>query len=226
MTYFSRSTFDFLRDLAEHNDRDWFTANRDRYEAHVKEPAQRFILAVGEELDWISPHLRADPRPAGGSLFRIHRDVRFSKDKRPYKEHTGIQFRHSAGKDAHAPGIYLHIEPRNCFVGMGAWRPDGGALKRIRTALVERPDDWISATRDRGFTDALELSGESLVRAPRGFDPDHPLADDLKRKDFVAVRSVPQSFFTGTDLVEETLSLSERGRPMMAFLCRALDVPF
>ena len=226
MTYFSRSTFDFLRDLAEHNDRDWFTANRDRYEAHVKEPAQRFILAVGEELDRISPHLRADPRPVGGSLFRIHRDVRFSKDKRPYKEHTGIQFRHSAGKDAHAPGIYLHIEPRNCFVGMGAWRPDGGALKRIRTALVERPDDWISATRDRGFTDALELSGESLVRAPRGFDPDHPLADDLKRKDFVAVRSVPQSFFTGTDLVEETLSLSERGRPMMAFLCRALDVPF
>lgn len=226
MTYFTSRTFAFLRDLADHNDRDWFAENRHRYEAHVKEPAQRFILAMGQDLDRISPHLRADPRPVGGSLFRIHRDVRFSKDKSPYKNHTGIQFRHAAGKDAHAPGLYLHIEPRNCFLGMGAWRPASPALKRIRTALVEHPDDWIQATRDPEFTGSLELGGDSLVRGPRGFDPDHPLAEDLKRKDFVAVRSVPQSFVTGRDLVEETLALAERGRPLMAFLCRALEVPF
>lgn len=226
MAYFSRSTFDFLRDLAENNDRDWFAANRARYEAHVKEPAQRFILAIGEDLDRISSHLRADPRPVGGSLFRIHRDVRFSRDKRPYKTHTGIQLRHSAGKDAHAPGVYLHIEPRSCFVGMGAWRPAGAALKRIRSALVERPDEWMAATRNPEFTESLELSGDSLIRGPRGFDRDHPLAEDLKRKDFIAIRSVPQSFFTSKDLVEETLTLADRGRPLMAFLCEALEVPF
>ena len=226
MAYFTRDTFAFLKDLADHNDREWFAANRNRYEAHVKEPAQRFILAIGEELDRFSPHLRADPRPVGGSLFRIHRDVRFSKDKRPYKIHTGIQLRHHRGKDAHAPGLYLHIEPRSCFLGMGAWRPAGPALKRIRSALVESPEDWLQATRSPAFTEALELGGDSLVRGPRGFDPDHPLAEDLKRKDFVAVRSLPQSFFTGPDLVEETLALADRGRPFMAFLCRALEVPF
>lgn len=226
MAYFTRGTFDFLRDLAENNDRDWFSAHRDRYEERVKEPAQRFILAMGEELDRISPHLRADPRPVGGSLFRIHRDVRFSKDKRPYKNHTGIQFRHSAGKDAHAPGLYLHIEPRNCFVGLGTWRPAGPALKRIRTALVERPDEWTAATRSPDFTEGLELAGDSLTRGPRGFDPEHPLAEDLKRKDFIAVRSVPQSFFTSDDLVADTLDLAQRGRPLMAFLCEALEIPF
>lgn len=226
MSYFTRGTFDFLRDLTENNDRDWFQANRDRYESRVREPAQRFILAIGEELDRISPHLRADPRTVGGSLFRIHRDVRFSKDKRPYKNHTGIQFRHSAGKDAHAPGLYLHIEPRNCFLGMGAWRPSGPALKRIRTALVERPDDWIAATRSPAFTESFELGGDSLTRGPRGFDADHPLFEDLKRKDFIAFRAVSQSFFTSDDLVEDTLALAERGRPLMAFLCGALGVPF
>ena len=225
MAYFTRETFAFLKDLAEHNERDWFDENRHRYEAHVKEPAQRFILAVGEELDRISPHLRADPRPVGGSLFRIHRDVRFSSDKRPYKTHTGIQFRHHRGKDAHAPGLYLHIEPRSCFLGMGAWRPAGPALKKIRTALVDDPTGWRAAIGGP-FTDAFELGGESLSRGPRGFDVDHPLAEDLKRKDFIAFRNLPQSFVTGNDVVEETLGLAERGIPFMAFLCRALDVPF
>lgn len=226
MAYFTSRTFAFLRDLAENNDRDWFAANRSRYDADVKEPAQRFILAIGEELDRISPHLRADPRPVGGSLFRIHRDVRFSRDKSPYKTHTGIQLRHSLGKDAHAPGLYLHIEPRSCFVGMGTWRPGGPALKRIRAALVDHPEEWIRATRSPAFRERLELGGDSLKRGPRGFDPEHPLADDLKRKDFVAVCSVPQSFFTEGDLVEGTLDLAERGRPLMTFLCKALEVPF
>ena len=225
MAYFTRETFAFLKDLAEHNERDWFEANRPRYEAHVKEPAQRFILAVGEELDRISPHLRADPRPVGGSLFRIYRDVRFSKDKRPYKTHTGIQFRHHRGKDAHAPGLYLHIEPRSCFLGLGAWRPAGPALRKIRTALVEDPDGWRAAT-GRPFRDTFELGGDSLSRGPRGFDADHPLAEDLKRKDFIAFRSLPQSFVTGHEVVEETLGLAERGVPFMRFLCRALEVPF
>jgi uncharacterized protein (TIGR02453 family) len=226
MAYFTAATFSFLKDLAENNDRDWFDENRDRYESHVKEPAQRFILAVGEELGRVSPHLRADPRPVGGSLFRIYRDIRFSKDKRPFKTHTGIQFRHHRGKDAHAPGLYLHIEPRSCFLGMGTWRPAGPALKQIRTALVEDPEGWRSATRDADFQEAFELGGESLTRGPRGFDMEHPLADDIKRKDFIAVRSLPQSFVTGSDVVEETLALAERGAPFMAFLCRALEVPF
>ncbi|MEJ2538874.1 MAG: DUF2461 domain-containing protein [Gemmatimonadota bacterium] len=226
MAYFTRETFRFLNDLAEHNDRAWFDENRDRYEAHVKEPAQRFILAMGAGLDRVSPHLRADPRPVGGSLFRIYRDIRFSKDKRPFKTHTGIQFRHHRGRDAHAPGVYLHIDPRSCFLGLGVWRPPGPALKKIRTALVEDPEAWRDATGSPEFAETFELGGESLSRGPRGFDMSHPLAVDLKRKDFVATRPVPQSFVTGADVVEDTLALAERGVPFMTFLCRALEVPF
>jgi uncharacterized protein (TIGR02453 family) len=226
VSYFSRETFRFLKDLAENNNRDWFKDNQSRYDRYIKEPAQRFILAVGERLPEISPHLRADPRPVGGSLFRIHRDVRFSRDKSPYKTATGIQFRHAQGRDAHAPGLYLHIEPRECFVGVGSWRPAGPALRAIRNQILEEPDGWRSARDHEAFQARFELSGERLKRGPRGVDPEHPLIEDLKWKDFVGFAPVPQSFVTGEEVVEEFLEMAAAARPYMAFLCRALDVPF
>lgn len=226
MSYFTAETFRFLEELAENNRREWFASHRDRYDAAVKLPAQRFILAVGERLDDVSTHLRADPRPVGGSLFRIHRDVRFSKDKRPYKTATGIQFRHAAGRDAHAPGLYLHIEPGECFVGLGVWRPGRQALRQIRDAIVARPEAWVEA-RDHGpFRERFELGGESLVRGPRGFDLDHPLMDDIRRKDFVAVCPVPRDFVTSPGVVDDFLALARRGRPLLSFLCRAVGAEF
>lgn len=226
MSRFSRETFRFLSDLADNNRRDWFDDNRDRYERHVKEPALHFIVGVGERLHEVSPHLRADPRPVGGSLFRIYRDVRFSRDKSPFKTAAGIQFRHARGKDAHAPGLYLHIEPRNCFVGIGAWRPSGPALKKIREGLVDDPEGWRSAVGGGDFLSQFELGGESLKRPPRGFDPEHPLVEDLKRKDFIALAPVSQSFLTRPDLVDGFLSVCAAGGPFLRFLCGALDVPF
>ena len=109
MGYFNRKLFIFLKDLAENNNREWFKANKDRYDEDVKEPALAFVQAFSAKLEKLSPHFRADPRANGGSLFRIYRDTRFSKDKSPYKTYTGIQFRHYAAKDAHAPGFYLHL---------------------------------------------------------------------------------------------------------------------
>ena len=226
MSIFSRETFRFLSDLARNNRREWFKANRSRYDEAVKLPAQRFILAVGERLDEISPHLRADPRPVGGSLFRIHRDVRFSGDKRPYKTASGIQFRHAAGRDAHAPGLYLHIEPGECFVGLGVWRPGREPLREIREAIVARPDAWREARDHPPFQDRFELGGESLVRGPRGFDLDHPLMDDIKRKDFVGTCPVPDDFVTSADVVDRFVALTRRGRPLMAFLCQAVGADF
>lgn len=223
---FTRETFRFLQDLAENNERAWFDEHRERYDRHIKEPAQRFIVAVGERLGEVSGHLRADPRPVGGSLFRIYRDIRFSKDKRPFKTHTGIQFRHARGKDAHAPGLYLHMEPRNCFVGLGVWRPAGPALRKLREGIVEDPEGWRAAVGDQAFAERFELGGEQLSRAPRGFDPDHPLVEDLKRKDFVAFTQVPQSFVTGSGAVDDFLELALAGKPFMRFLCGALGVPF
>lgn len=224
--YFSRKTFAFLRDLANNNDREWFQANKARFESEVKEPAIRFILDFASPLKSISPHFKADPRGNGGSLFRIYRDTRFSKDKSPYKTHTGIQFRHDHGKDAHAPGFYLHIEPGGCFVGLGTWRPDGKALKKIREGLVEDPAGWKKAVTGKGFRDHFELSGESLVRHPRGFDPDHPLIEDLKRKDFVAFSPLQDKQVAAPDFLKEFSAACRAGKPFMAYLCKVLEAPF
>ena len=95
--HFTPALFEFLADLAENNRREWFQANKDRYETHVKDALLDFVSDFGERLTGISPHMVADPRPSGGSMFRIYRDVRFSKDKSPYKTNAGVHFRHEVG---------------------------------------------------------------------------------------------------------------------------------
>lgn len=220
---FTDATFSFLADLAENNTREWFEEHRDRYLHDLIEPSQQFILAVGEELDRLSPSLRADPRRVGGSMFRIHRDLRFSKDKTPYKTHAGIQFRHSAGKDAHAPGLYVHVEPENCFVGLGVWRPASAPLRAIRTALVDAPERWRAAV-DALSQEGFALAGDSLKRIPRGFDGEHPLADDLRRKDFIAVAELERGRVVSPDFARDVVDSAMAGQPLLHLLCDALDV--
>jgi len=224
--HFTRKTFDFLRELAKNNNREWFKANKDRYERDVQTPAFNFIQDFSSHLNKLSPHFRADPRPVGGTLFRIYRDIRFSKDKSPFKTHTGIQFRHTHGKDAHAPGFYLHLDPEGCFMGLGIWRPDGKTLKRIREGLVEDPKGWRKATSGAAFKKRLELTGDSLVRPPAGFDPNHPLIDDLRRKDFVAMASIPQAAVTDPGFLKEYAAMCRAGAPFISYLCGVLDLPF
>lgn len=219
---FTPKTFRFLSELAENNDRGWFADNKARYEAEVKDPSLRFIEAFAPHLTKLSPHFMATPR----SLFRIHRDVRFSKDKRPYKTHAGIHFRHERSKDAHAPGFYLHVEPGQIFTGLGIWHPDGSALRKIREHIVAEPKAWKQAVGGKKFTDAFELGGDRLSRPPKGFDPEHPLIEDLKWKDFIGTRTLTQRFVTGPDLPAELTKLFRSGVPLMRFLCEALGVPF
>lgn len=223
---FGPELFTFLSELREHNDRDWFAANKERYEAHVLEPALAFIEDFGYRLQSISPHFRADPRRTGGSLFRIYRDVRFSKDKSPYKTQTGIHFRHLLAKDAHAPGYYLHLEPGGSFAGVGIWHPDSATLGKIRTAIAADPDEWLSATRRPPFAAVFELGGDSLKRAPSGYDPDHPLIDDLKRKDFVGYSMLDEKTVTGDGFLDEYARICRSATPFVAFLCRAVGAPF
>ena len=220
--YFTRDTFRFLKELAANNRRDWFADNKARYEEHVKDPALRFIQDFAPHLAKVSPHFHAGPR----SLFRIHRDTRFSKDKQPYKTHTGIQFRHDAGKDVHAPGYYLHIEPGGVFVGLGLWHPDGPTLRKIREAIVEKPDGWKKATRGKKFTATYEMAGDRLSRPPKGFDPEHPLVEELKWKDFIGSRDLDEDFVTSPHLPRELARTFAAGSPLMAFLCGAVGVPF
>lgn len=224
--YFRPALFAFLRDLRENNDRDWFNANKDRYIRNVLEPAQRFISDFGPRLKKISPNFNADPRPSGGSIFRIYRDVRFSRDKSPYKTHLGIQFRHKQAKDAHAPGFYLHLEPGQIFCGAGMWHPDGKTLTAIRQAIDANGTRFKRVAHGGRFREFYEPAGDSLKRPPRGFDAEHPMIEDLKRKDFFGLAKLTQSAATSADFMDRYTETSKAATAYVRFLCEAVGVPF
>jgi uncharacterized protein (TIGR02453 family) len=223
---FSPALFGFLRELKQHNEREWFNANKRRYEDDVKEPALAFIADFALRLEAISPHFVADPRPVGGSLFRIHRDTRFSKDKSPYKTHTGIQFRHEQARDVHAPGFYLHLEPGSVFVAAGIWHPDTAALAKIREAIDSDQKRWTRALRESRIGEGFELEGDSLKRPPSGYDAAHPLLDDLKRKDFIAMARLDEKAVTSPGFADELAATLRTPAPFVRFLCDATGVPF
>lgn len=218
--------FDFLRELKANNDRQWFEANKARYIADVRDPMLDFIAAFAEPLAEISPHFIADPRANGGSLFRIYRDTRFSPDKTPYKTNVGAHFRHVAGKDAHAPGFYLHLDTESCFAGCGIWSPGGDALAKIRHAIADNPKEWKRVTQAEPFRDTFEVMGQSLKRPPRGFDADHPLIEDLKRKDFVARTRFDAAEALQPDFLQRFVQVVSAGAGFVGFLSRAVGVPF
>jgi uncharacterized protein (TIGR02453 family) len=223
---FAPALFRFLRDLRKNNDRDWFLAHKEVYERELKEPALDFIAMFEPSLRKISTHLVADARPVGGSLFRIHRDVRFGTDKRPYKTHVGIHFRHGGADGAHAPGLYLHLEPGDVFAAAGIWQPDGAALSEVRDAIAEKPAAWRRAVSAREFAARWALSGESLVRVPRGYDPEHPLAADLKRKSYIAITGFTERDACASGFAAQLEQAWRTTAPLMRFLTRALDLPW
>ena len=159
-------------------------------------------------------------------MFRIYRDTRFSKNKAPYKTHASVHFRHAAGKDVHAPGFYLHLEPKNVFIGAGIWHPDPKALLKIRTAIQDNPGNWKKAKGARPFTARFTLQGESLKRPPRGFDPAHPAIEDLQRKDFIATAEFKQAEALRSDFMTMFAKACQSASPFMAFLTQALDLPW
>src|SRR5262249_19876168 len=126
--------FGFLKDLRSHNERDWFNANKERFEKSVKEPLEQLVGALGPKL----------PKPYrdGGKLSRIYRDTRFSKDKSPYKTEMFLHFTHAKGREGATPAFYVHVEPGHIMVGGGVWQPEPQALKAIRDRIVSKPDGW------------------------------------------------------------------------------------
>lgn len=225
---FDPELFEFLRELKDNNDRDWFNANKVRYEAHVLEPALAFIEDFAPRLQQISPHFRADTRKTGGSLFRIYRDTRFSKDKTPYKTNTGMHFRHKAAKDAHAPGFYLHLAPDQVFGGGGIWHPDTKTATRIRQAIVDDPDGWRAATRQPPFSDRLDIGGDGnmLKRVPPGLPADHEFADDFRRRDYFGWAQTTETVATTAGFLDEYTRMCEAAAPLVRFICRALDLEY
>ncbi len=224
--HFAPALFDFLRALKRNNNRRWFQTNKERYERDVRVPLQRFVADFAPRLAKISRHFLADPRPVGGSIFRIHRDTRFSKDKTPYKTAAAAQFRHDAGKDVHAPGFYLHLEPGIVFGGVGMWHPDAAAQRAVRDAIVGDPAKWKRAIGGKAFTRLFEVGGDSLTRAPRGYDPDHPLIEYLKLKDFVGLSPFSEAEACSPDFLDQFARTMRAATPFMEFLTKALGLRF
>lgn len=223
---FTPELFQFLRDLKANNDRDWFKANKKRYENHLKDPSLAFIADFGPYLTAISPHFTAIPRAVGGSLFRIYRDVRFSKDKSPYKTHAGLHFRHVAGKNAHTPGFYLHLEPGGVMCGVGIWMPDNPTLTLIRDAIVGRSDEWAGLKEQMAADGFSWMSEGALKRPPRGYDKDHVHVEDLKFKSFAVSRTFTEKQAVQPNFIQTFAGACEGAAPMASFVCRAIGVKF
>jgi uncharacterized protein (TIGR02453 family) len=219
--YVTPRTFAFFRELAAHNDRVWFEKNKARYHAEVRDPLLRFVADFAPKLTKIGKHMVADPRPVGGSLFRIYRDTRFAKDKTPYKTHAGITFRHEAGRDVHGPVFYLHLAPGEVFAAAGIWYPESESLKLLRDAIVEKPERWKRACAGLDMRD-----GDAMKRVPRGYDAEHPCADDLRRRSFTAGTPFTQAQACAPDFPNRFAAACKEKVRLMEFLTNAVGLPW
>ena len=222
--HFTPALFEFLSELADNNNREWFQDNKARYESDVRDALVQFVSDFGDRLREISPHMVADPRLSGGSVFRIYRDVRFSKDKSPYKTNAGVHFRHEIGREVHGPGLYLHLQPGFVFAGAGIWRPNSSTVGKIRGSIVANPDRWRGIVNDDEFKSVYRLEGESLKRAPRGIDPDHPLIDDLKLKSFVATTNFTEEDACSPNFIDVYANACTVAAPFSEFLTTAVGL--
>lgn len=207
------STLQFLKDLAANNHREWFQANKDRYDAaldNMKQFARAVENALGET-DLLE----------SATLFRIYRDVRFSKDKSPYKNNFGLSL--SRATKRLRGGYYIQIEPGGSFVGGGFWQPNKEDLKRIRDefAIDEQPIREIMA--DPAFRKHFgTLQGEELKTAPQGFDKNHPALDLLRKKSFVAIQNFTDAEVTSDTFLEEVMQSFRAIRPYFDYMSMVL----
>ncbi|HSR64368.1 MAG TPA: DUF2461 domain-containing protein [Xanthomonadaceae bacterium] len=226
-TYFDERAFRFLRGLARHNERAWFHAHKSDYDAHVRGPFLRLIADLQPTLAGISGHYRADPKPLGGSLFRIQRDTRFAGDKSPYKSWQGARLFHARRRELPAPSFYLHLQPGECFVGAGLWHPEPATQRTVRQFIFDNPGSWKATAHAPAFRRRFDLgSEEMLVRPPRGFPAEFEFIEDLRRRNFVALRALDDATMTGPRLRQVLERDLQALAPLVDYLCAALDLEF
>ncbi|HEY2382952.1 MAG TPA: DUF2461 domain-containing protein [Terriglobia bacterium] len=186
---FPKEGLQFLRSLKRHNNREWFQEHKSIYEQHVKQPMEALIGALAAEFRRFAPEMMATPKV---SAYRIYRDTRFSKDKSPYKTHVAASFPRSGLGKHDGSGFYLHIAPSEVFIGGGLYMPEPEDLARVRQRIADDPEAFFKVIRSKRFKNLFgEVTGDQLARIPRGFRADHPAADYLRHKNFLAARSFP-----------------------------------
>ncbi|NOT59742.1 MAG: DUF2461 domain-containing protein, partial [Acidobacteria bacterium] len=166
-----------------------------------------------------SPHYVVEPK----SLFRIYRDTRFSKNKDPYKTVASAYFWHEAGKE-NTPGFYLHLEPDQCFVGIGIYQPDTTTRQTIVHTIATKADEWQAIKNEKAFKKHFKFSGESLQRVPKPYEQDHPLAEDLRRKDFIVVAQLNEKQVCAKDFLDKFETMCATAAPLMRFLTHTVKL--
>jgi len=218
---FPKNAIDFLRRLKRNNNRPWFEKHKSEYETDVKLPMQSFISSLQPHFDSFAPEFDVNPKR---SLFRIYRDIRFSKDKTPYKTHVAAHFvLRGKPKGTEGSGYYLHIEPGSIFLGGGIYMPDSDQLKKIRREIANRPEVFLSIVNNNQFVKRFKkIDGDKLQRVPIGFDPNHPMAEWLKLKQFFVGVEWGEEKCLRAQFVKEVAKVFEVATPLVAFLNDAM----
>lgn len=205
----------FFRELEKNNDRDWFEANKSRYVECVKAPVEALAAALAAGLTRIAPEYATEPRRA---VYRIYRDTRFSPDKTPYKTNAGALFFHAAIGKNEASGLYVEISHRYVGVAGGVYMPGPDHLRQIRAHLMDNHERFLKLIRSRPLAALMgELQGDALTRPPKGFLPDHPAMEWIKRKQWYYWRELDAAMATSPKIVPEVLKRFEKMLPVVEF---------
>lgn len=216
---FSSKTLAFLRALKRHNDREWFHARRDEYEAHVRAPMLAIVVALANDFPSFAPEMVADPKI---SLFRQWRDTRFSEDKSPLKTNVAAVFPNRVLGRMRGAGLYFEVEPRWVWIGGGIYAPDTSQLQALREHVATQHRRLDKIVKAPAFIRTCgALKGDRLARVPRGFDKSHPAADYLQQKQFLGFREEPAELATRPDFYKQLVATFKALAP----LCRFLNEP-
>ncbi len=219
---FPKEGIDFLRRLKKNNNREWFEKHKPRSESEVKLPMQSLIASLQPYFEAFAPEFDVNPKK---SLFRIYRDIRFSKDKTPYKTHVAAHFvLRGKPKGIEGSGYYLHIEPEGVFLGGGIYMPDGDQLKKIRRMIASQPKAFFRIINDKAFLKRFKkIDGEKLQRVPQGFEPTHPMAEWLKLRQFFVGVDWKEEKCLKARFVKDVAAVFEEAAPLVQFLNSAIQ---
>lgn len=216
-----KTTLDFLRELATNNNREWFAKNKHLYE-QAKSDLFALIAPLIKAFSSIDPQFSADTEPKK-CLLRIYRDVRFSANKDPYKKNYGIAF-DVKGYGPTTPAYYLHLEPKNCFFGVGFWMPESKVLKSIREEIDYNGEEFLEIINDKTYQAIFSLSKEdTLKKAPKGYEIEHPMIDYLKLKSFISIYHLKEEELYKEDIEEKLIKAFKVIQPFILFLRKAVD---
>jgi uncharacterized protein (TIGR02453 family) len=219
---FPRDALRFYKELTSNNNRDWFQENKSRYQDGVLKPAQAFVETLGERLKILSNGITYDSRTSGvGSILRIYRDIRFSKDKTPYKTHLGVIFWEGKHKKMENPGFYFQLDPSGAEFYSGFYRFSKPFLKAYREAVHDKQlgEEFESILSELNESDGYEWGGDRYKRVPSGYDKDHPRADLLLHKGLWGkAPSIPNSIVSSPELVDVCFENAVKMMPLHKWL--------